>query len=363
MDLRVMLDGKEVGVLRYDSAIAYFAYSKGWLNEGFSISPRSLPLEDRLFKGRMNYFDGLPGVFADSLPGGWGMFTAIKALRKKGIDYQNLNPLEKLSYLGKDSTGALYYEPTGCDWETPPLSDPDALCTECISMMEDRVADLDDIFRRAGSTGGARPKINAVIDGEEWIVKFRERYDPKSIGRMEYEFNSAARRCGIDVPDHRLMDSDICDGYFASKRFDRRSGKRIHMISLSGLLEIPTDLPLLDYVSFLQATRYITRSQTEVVKAFRLSCFNVLAKNYDDHLGNFSFLYLPEEGRYVLSPAYDLTRTPNMTEHHMTCVGNPLPGEKELLALASEMNIPKVQAREIITQVADVVSEYLTEWL
>jgi serine/threonine-protein kinase HipA len=135
------------------------------------------------------------------------------------------------------------------------------------------------------------------------------------------------------------------------------------MISLSGLLEVPTDMPLLDYVSLLQATRYITRSQTEVIKAFRLSCFNILAKNYDDHAGNFSFLYLSDEGRYVLSPAYDLTRTPNMLEHHMTCMGNPLPGEKELFALASEMRIPKGQAGEIISQVGDVVTEDLAEWL
>ncbi|MBQ7979468.1 MAG: HipA domain-containing protein, partial [Candidatus Methanomethylophilaceae archaeon] len=97
---------------------------------------------------------------------------------------------------------------------------------------------------------------------------------------------------------------------------------------LAALLETPTDIPMLDYVSFLQATRYITRSQAEVVKAYRLSCFNVLSKNYDDHPGNFSYLYSDKEGRYVLSPAYDLTRSPNMKEHHMTCMGNPLPGEK-----------------------------------
>lgn len=363
MDLTVKYSGREVGRLRYESKIAYFAYSREWLKDGFSISPHSLPLEDRLFKGRMNYFEGMPGVFADSLPGGWGVFVAIKALRRKGIDYQGLNPLEKLSYIGKDGTGALYYEPTGCDWESLPIQDPDIMCNECISMMEDEPADLDDIFRRAGSTGGARPKINAMIDGSEWIVKFRERYDPKSIGRMEYEYNIAAKICGIDVPECRLLHSELCDGYFATKRFDRDDGKRIHMISLAALLETPTDIPMLDYVSFLQATRYITRSQAEVIKAYRLSCFNVLSKNYDDHPGNFSYLYSDKEGRYVLSPAYDLTRSPNMKEHHMTCMGNPLPGEKELLGLASEMRIPKGQADEIITCVREVVTEHLSEWL
>ena len=358
-----MFDQREVGRLKYGSSVAYFAYSRDWLEEGFPISPRSLPLENRLFKGRTGYFEGLPGVFADSLPGGWGTLTAVKALRKRGIDYLGLNPLERLSFLGKDGAGALYYEPSECDWDATPIGDPDSLCMECISLMDDRAADLDNLFRRAGSTGGARPKVNAEIDGEGWIVKFRERYDPGSIGRMEYEYNMAARRCGIDVPEFRLLRSEVCDGYFASKRFDRINNKRVHMISLGGLLEVPNHMPLLDYVSFLQATRYVTRSQTEVLKAFRLSCFNVLAKNYDDHSGNFSYLFLPDEDRYVLSPAYDLTRTPNMTEHHMTCTGNPLPGQKELFMLASKMNIPKGQAGDIIEEVRQVVSEDLDEWL
>ncbi len=96
MELHVMFDGREVGRLRYESKVAYFAYSREWLKDGFSISPHSLPLEDRLFKGSPECFDGLPGVFADSLPGGWGMLTAIKALRGRGADYLSLDPLGKL---------------------------------------------------------------------------------------------------------------------------------------------------------------------------------------------------------------------------------------------------------------------------
>ena len=135
------------------------------------------------------------------------------------------------------------------------------------------------------------------------------------------------------------------------------------MISLGGLLEIPRDMPILDYLTFLQATRFATGSQAEVMKAFRLACFNVFAKNLDDHPGNFSFLYLEDRGRYVLSPAYDLTRTPNMREHHMTCMGNPLPGEKELLQLASKMDIPRACAKETVSFIGDTVQEELGEWL
>ena len=363
MELKVIYEGREVGRLRYVSGIARFAYSRDWLNHGFSISPKSLPLEDRLFSARPDIFGGLHGVFADSLPGGWGMLTAIRALRKKGIDYLGLDPLGKLSYIGKDGIGALSYEPTNCDWDSLPEADTDRLCMECMAVSEGRDPDLDDVFRRAGSTGGARPKMNLEIGGESWIVKFRERYDPESAGRMEFEYNQAASKCGIDIPECRLIPSELCDGFFASKRFDRAAGKRIHMISLGGLLDIPRDMPILDYLTFLQATRFVTGSQTEVVKAFRLACFNVFAKNYDDHSGNFSFVYNEDADRYALSPAYDLTRTPNMREHHMTCMGNPLPGEKELLQLASRMDIPGARAKEIVTQVGDTVRAELSEWL
>jgi len=363
MELRVMMDGREVGRLRKDEGRYLFTYSMDWLADGFSISPRTLPLEDRLFVGRNDRFEGIPGVFADSLPGGWGMLTAVKALRNKGIDYFSLDPLEKLAYLDNGASGSLCYEPCECDWDVLPFDDLDKLCGECMSLIEDDSGNLDDIFRRAGSTGGARPKMNLRIEGEDWIVKFRERNDPVWIGRMEYEYNRAAEACGIDVPEYRLMHSELCDGYFASKRFDRRGGRRLHMISLGGLLEVPSSMPLLDYLSFLQATRFITKSQEEMVKAFRLSCFNILAKNFDDHSANFSYLYLPERGGYVLSPAYDLTRTPNMTEHHMTCMGNPLPGRKELERLAAEMRIQKRKAAEIIDHVNDVVSDMLGEWI
>ncbi|MBO7410068.1 MAG: HipA domain-containing protein, partial [Candidatus Methanomethylophilaceae archaeon] len=93
------------------------------------------------------------------------------------------------------------------------------------------------------------------------------------------------------------------------------------------------------------------------------SCFNILAKNFDDHSKNFAYLYSRDKGRYVLSPAYDLTRTPSMAEHFMTCMGNPLPGEKELFGLADASGIPRNRAEDIIRTVADNVSERLAEWL
>lgn len=50
---------------------AAFQYSEEWIENGFPISPFSLPLKAG-FVPTKDYFDGLFGVFADSLPDNWG---------------------------------------------------------------------------------------------------------------------------------------------------------------------------------------------------------------------------------------------------------------------------------------------------
>ncbi|MBO4667902.1 MAG: HipA N-terminal domain-containing protein, partial [Bacilli bacterium] len=53
--------------LTNDNRVA-FQYDDEWLNKGFSINPFKLPLSKQLFFSTSPYFNGLFGVFADSLP-------------------------------------------------------------------------------------------------------------------------------------------------------------------------------------------------------------------------------------------------------------------------------------------------------
>lgn len=360
----VVYGDREIGILSTKSGKVRFEYSPGWLKDGFSISPISLPLEQQSFVPEENHFGGLFGVFSDSLPDWWGTHVSSLEFARNGKSYNDLGPLEKLTSIGTNWLGALHYTPSDPEPYVQTRKDLDTLCEECMKLTdEDRSADIGTIFPMACSTGGARPKIFYHHDGDEWVIKFKERNDPPWIGKAEYEYNLAAKECGIEVPEVRLFHSDICDGYFASKRFDREGGKRVHMISLGGLLEVPRQLPLLDYVSFLQATGFITKSQDEVVKAFRLACFNIISKNMDSHSKNFAYLYSEKKGRYVLSPAYDLTRTVGMREHEMTCMGNGNPGRDDLLALADEVHIPKNTAKDILDTVGNIVSDRLSEWV
>jgi serine/threonine-protein kinase HipA len=93
---------REVGELSADSGRIRFEYSPGWLEEGFSISPISLPLEKRSFIPEEKHFGGLFGVFADSLPDWWGTYVSSLAFSRKGKSYTDLGPLVLLASVGSN---------------------------------------------------------------------------------------------------------------------------------------------------------------------------------------------------------------------------------------------------------------------
>ena len=78
---------RQVGTLAlYQNRLAAFSYSDQWLADGFSISPFSLPLEKRVFIPDWEPFDGIHGIFNDSLPDGWGRLLVDRMLLRQGIE-------------------------------------------------------------------------------------------------------------------------------------------------------------------------------------------------------------------------------------------------------------------------------------
>lgn len=64
----------------------------------------------------------------------------------------------------------------------------------------------------------------------------------------------------------------------------------------------------------------LTRDQREVDEMFRRAAFNVIFGNKDDHVRNHGFL-MREPNAWQLSPAYDLTPTPQLEEHSLSVNG------------------------------------------
>lgn len=92
---------------------AAFEYADEWLENGFSISPFSLPLEKKVCVPVKNYFNGLWGVFADSLPDAWGQLLLDRMLKEKGHNIDNVSMLDRLAIVGESGMGALHTDRNG----------------------------------------------------------------------------------------------------------------------------------------------------------------------------------------------------------------------------------------------------------
>lgn len=189
--------------------------------------------------------------------------------------------------------GALSYRPDiRLDAKTSALK-LDQIAKECENVLrEEHCANLDQLFRMGASSGGARPKILTEIDGEEWLIKFPSCDDRRDIGKQEYEYSLCAKECGIEMTETKLFPSERCAGYFGTKRFDRIKNAddgmtRVHMLSVSAILETSHRIPNLDYHLLMKLTLEITKDFSEVLKMYRLMCFNVFAHNRDDHSKTF----------------------------------------------------------------------------
>lgn len=199
--VEVFLDDRFVGTLAEtaDRRVA-FAYSDEWLETGFAISPFSLPVEQKVFVPTATHFQGLWGVFADSLPDAWGRLLVNRMLRARGLSAEDVTPLERLAIVGDSGMGALTYRPAWDVHREETLYDWDELAEKCRAVLHhEDVCDLDALFQMGGSSGGARPKVMTA----EWIIKFPASGDMQDTGFMEKEYMDCAADCGIVVPETR----------------------------------------------------------------------------------------------------------------------------------------------------------------
>lgn len=341
-----------------DNRLCAFQYDKDWLANGFSISPLDLPLKPDLFIAKPEPFWGNFGIFEDSLPDGYGRYLLNRLLKKQGVNDNDLTPLQRLSIVGTSGMGALCYIPEtyiGEEKALPPLDDLQQMALDVLSERSDK--DEDVLYFNSGNSGGCRPKC-LLHDAEgSWLVKFRHTYDPKGMGIMEYRYNEIARRCGITVPDFKLMGGK----YFATKRFDIINGERLHIATAGALLNESIMQPKLEYKTLLHLTGYLTQDPKQVDEMFRRMVFNILTNNKEDHAKNFSFIC--REGVWSLAPAYDLTQCSNgYNGQHATSVNNHRnPTIEDMLVVGKTIHISRKKGDDIILSVAERCYEILSK--
>ncbi|MEZ5817400.1 MAG: type II toxin-antitoxin system HipA family toxin [Hyphomicrobiaceae bacterium] len=359
--LNVFLEGRarrKVGRLALRDRRILFEFDPAFLADPLPLSPFQLSVRPGVVAGRPEVFDGLLGVFNDSLPDGWGRLLLDRAVESLGIPRGDLTPLDRLAHVGRHGMGALSYEPDLSDGEDiPVVLELDALARDAATVLageEGKV--IEKLLKLNGASAGARPKVVAQVSADRkkivhgpamlptgythWMIKFPSINDEANIGQIEYAYSLMARAAGIVMPQTHLFSSKR-KKYFGIERFDRDGDRRIHMHSLSGLLHADHRAPTLDYDDLLKATHALTRDATEAERAYRLACFNVLAHNRDDHSKNVSFLLDDADGSWRLAPAYDLTFSsgPGGEQSMMIMGEGRAPGVAHLQALAKKHDL------------------------
>lgn len=377
LNVSLSLAGKPVAVgrLALSNRQIFFEYDRGFIERRLALSPFKLPLKPGVQSNGDGLFDGLFGLFNDSLPDGWGRLLLDRQLRQRRIVPETLTALDRLAHVGHMGMGALRYEPDHS--ATADLSDTldlDHLVQESHVVLDGDASDvLQELLALNGSSAGARPKVMAAVSGdrkriksglvdaghglEPWIIKFAASQDARDAGTVEYAYSVMARAAGLNMPDTHLFPAKNGAGYFGVQRFDRRGAERVHMHTLCGLLHADHRVPSLDYETILRATMHLTKSMPEVEAMFRLAVFNVLTHNRDDHAKNFAFL-MESDGTWKAAPAYDLTFSSGPGgEHSTTVMGEGKnPGLKHLQKLGQKMGVSNTD--EIIQQVKLIVSNW-----
>ena len=240
-----------------------------------------------------------------------------------------ISATEKLLYVGNRGMGALEYEPardirseaqsTGLELAT--------LVSQARSVIQGELkANIPDIMAAASSAGGMRAKAligwnrntNEVIANqstmptgfEHWILKLDGTVDDGESQhwcRLEYAYYLMAKAAGLDMSESTLIENDGL-AHFATRRFDRENGRKIHMHSLCGMRHADFNQPdVWSYEMYLQTCLKLGLGMDELAQAFRRMVFNVLARNQDDHTKNLAFLLEQSSPDWKLAPAFDIT--------------------------------------------------------
>lgn len=375
-------DEQPVGRMAWRERRAFIEFDDAFLAEGLPLSPFRLPLGGGVIASPPSPFEGLHGVFNDSLPDGWGRLLQDRRAISAGFPPSLLTPLDRLSWVGASGIGALAYRPELLDSvKTEGVPDLDHLATASMEILSGAADDvLVELLRLGGSPHGARPKVlvslrpkdHHVVSGiagvdvepeyRPVLVKFRASTDPDDSGALEFAYHRLARDAGVEVPEAWLLPSRHGAGWFAVSRFDVEAGKRWHVHSLCGLLHADHRIPSLDYVGALAAVHRLTGDYRQVIQMYRRMVLNIVAHNQDDHTKQVS-LRMDRRGCWTLAPAYDLTFAEGPGgEHSMAVAGEGRPGRADMLRVADQCGIPLREANPIIEEITEVVQSRLARY-
>jgi len=378
--------GKKIGTLLEHEGTVYFEYDKDFIASGLDISPIKLPPQASLYTNHdhKSLYQGMAGVFFDSLPDRHGMAFIDRYFERKGLKTHDITLLHKLGFIGDRGMGAIEY--------IPKEHDESILKSEVINAkdtyekmkknMDDKhssIEDLMNILDSVSPVGGGRPKMLVQYDTRtktikintkklekgytRAIIKFDELYEGVgSIGltKLEFIMMSMAKEAGIKTAKFELIE-EKGSHHLLVERFDRtQEDEKIHMCTASGLMHIDISISQgTTYEDLLMLTKKVCKSQESIEELFKRMVFNILVFNFDDHAKNFAFL-MDRSGGWALSPAYDITYSKGLARQHITTVcGKALDITRDdILKIATLYSIKPAIANKVIDICITVVGTF-----
>ncbi len=363
--------GKEIFSFEFDSE---------WLK---SKSAQILDPDLQFYSGRQYTDSGKNtfGLFLDSSPDRWGrqLMRRREAIKARHEDRPVRQLLESDYLLGvHDMTrmGALRFKLNESedfqnhDFElpAPPWTSLRELEAACRHYEEESPSDsehekwLSMLLAPGSSLGGARPKANVLDnDGNLWIAKFPSRADDANTGAWEMVAHELAKKIGLNVPECRVEKFSKYGNTFLTKRFDRKTNKRIHFASAMTLLGRSDGDNHSNGCSYLDLAQFIVQHGSspneDLEELWRRIVFSIAVSNTDDHLRNHGFLLTPQG--WTLSPVYDINPNPRGSglSLNISMENNSLDFELAL-SVAEQFRLNMSQAKEQLNNIICIVSHW-----
>ena len=398
----VYLWGTRVGIIHQDLSKTYasFEYDTNFLKSGIEISPIMMPLNSIVYEFPLlsgEPFFGMPGLVVDSLPDTFGNKVIEQWLLSQGKSIKDFTAIDRLCYTGKRGMGALEYVPASSEVgdidENINVSEMVKFASDILNQRKTVSLNADEkltylqLVQVGSSAGGARAKAliawnentNEIRSGQleldknydYWLMKFDNvskngdygLEDVPEYTLIEYAYYKMALDAGIDMNECRIY-SNAGENHFMTKRFDRVSGKKVHMQSLGAMAHISYKEPgICSYEMAAEYMREINLPMKDVEQFFSRMVFNCIAVNQDDHVKNVSFL-MDRTGTWRLSPAYDVTYSYDITNKWLSAHQMTINGKKknicleDILASGEKMGLRKKKCMDIISRVSSTVADF-----
>lgn len=355
------------------SSVGRFVYSRAYLDRSDArpIDPVLVPLQDREFTTT-----ALGGIFSalhDAGPDSWGRFLIERLY----------GPQSELGYIllaAGDRAGTLDFSAAR---DTPPPAprvlegvDELAQAARVIRAVEqggEIPQEFSALLVCGVSNGGARPKFTLLHESELWIAKLPARTDSTQLPSMPLRECAAldlAERCGIEVPEHRLVEAGGMPALLV-RRFDRRARERLPYASARTVAWSNPEVMRYSYMASYtgisrELGRWIRNPAQDRRSLYERIVFNAATGNGDDHDTNHGIVFDRPDHGYRLAPLFDPVASSDLPARVLAMAfgeAGARVSRHNLLSSPGQFGLDRERAEDALARIGTIVARHWRETL